>query len=140
MASVNKVIIIGNLGQDPEVRYTGSGQAVATLSIATTERWKGQDGTQQEKTEWHRVVVWGKQAELAKEYLAKGRQVYIEGRLQTRDWQDKDGNKRYTTETVCQRMQFLGSRGDAPSKDPSMPPPANTPDFGASTGDEDIPF
>lgn len=113
MASVNKVMLIGNLGADPEVRATGSGQTVATLRMATTERWLDKSGQKAEKTEWHRVVVWGRQAELCKEYLSKGRQVYVEGRLQTREWTDKDGNKRYTTEVVAQRVQFLGS---APGK------------------------
>jgi single-strand DNA-binding protein len=112
MASLNKVILIGNLGADPEVRFTGSGQAVATLRIATTEVWQGGN----EKTEWHRVVVFGKQAETCKNYLTKGRQVYVEGRLQTRQWDDKNGNKRYTTEVVAQRILFLGSAPAGASK------------------------
>ncbi len=115
MASVNKVILIGNLGRDPELRYTQSGQAVANFSLATNERFGGRDGgEQQERTEWHRIVTWGKTAETCAQYLAKGRNVYIEGRLQTRDWEDRDGNKRQTTEVVAQRVQFLGSpRGEA---------------------------
>ena len=106
--SVNKVILVGNLGQTPELKYTPSGQAVCNLSIATNEAWTGKDGQKQEKTEWHRLVLFGKLAELAGQYLQKGRQVYIEGKLQTRSWQDKDGQTRYTTEVVGQTMQFLG--------------------------------
>lgn len=109
--SLNKAMIIGNLGDDPEVRFTGGGQAVATLSVATNERWTDKAGQAQERTEWHRVVVWGKQAEQCKEYLSKGRQVFVEGRIQTRDWTDKEGHKRYTTEIIAQRVQFLGGRG-----------------------------
>jgi single-strand DNA-binding protein len=109
MASLNKVQLIGNLGKDPEVRFTGSGQAVANFPIATTEKWKNKDGQWEEKTEWHNIVVWGKLAELCREYLNKGRPVYVEGKLQTRSWQDKDGNKRYTTEIVGQAVQFLGA-------------------------------
>jgi len=112
-ASVNKVILVGNLGQDPEVRYTPSGSAVANFSIATNESWKGKDGQDQERTEWHKIVVWGKQAENCGEYLSKGRTVYIEGRLQTRDWTDKEGVKRYTTEIVANTVQFLGGPGGA---------------------------
>src|SRR3978361_1881549 len=111
MASVNKVILIGNLGADPEVRYMPSGDAVANLRIATTENWKDKAGEKQEKTEWHRVAFFGKLAEIAGEYLKKGSQVYVEGRLQTRKWQDKDGAEKYTTEIVADRMQMLGSRG-----------------------------
>lgn len=115
MASVNKVIVMGNLGSDPEVRFTQGGQCVATLSIATNERWKNkQTGEPEERTEWHRVVLWGKIAELARDYLAKGRTVYIEGRLQTRKWEDNQGQTKYTTEIVAQTMQFVGGRGDAP--------------------------
>ena len=149
MASINKVILIGNLGKDPELRYTGSGTAVANFSIATSERWKnGESGNFEERTEWHNVVVWGKQGENCNQYLSKGRPVYIEGKLQTRSWQDKDGNKRYTTEVVAQTVKFLGSRSDSglaagggqraatgttgPSFEDNSPP-----DFSA---DEDIPF
>ena len=111
MASINKVILIGNLGKDPEVRYTASGSAVANFSLATNERWKDkQSGNMEERTEWHKVVAWGKQAELCKEYLSKGRTIYLEGRLQTRQWDDKDGNKRYTTEVVAQTIQFLDKK------------------------------
>ncbi|MDV6343765.1 single-stranded DNA-binding protein [Nitrosomonas sp. Is37] len=110
MASVNKVILIGNLGRDPEVRYMPSGDAMANLNIATTDTWKDKGGEKQERTEWHRVVMFGKQAEIAGEYLKKGSQVYIEGRLQTRKWMDKSNIERYTTEIIADRMQMLGSR------------------------------
>ncbi len=114
--SVNKVIIVGRLGQDPEIRYTQGGAGVATINIATSENWLDKSGQKQERTEWHRVVVWGKQAENCAQYLKKGRQVYVEGRLQTRQWQDQAGNKRYTTEVVAQNVQFLGS-GNASRSD-----------------------
>lgn len=110
MASVNKVILIGNLGRDPETRFMPDGGAVTNVSIATTESWKDKNGEKQEKTEWHRVAFFGKLAEIAGEYLKKGSQVYVEGRLQTRKWQDKDGQDKYTTEIVADRMQMLGSR------------------------------
>lgn len=110
MASVNKVILIGNLGRDPETRYMPDGGAVTNVSIATTDTWKDKNGEKQEKTEWHRVAFFGKLAEIAGEYLKKGSQVYVEGRLQTRKWQDKDGQDKYTTEIVADRMQMLGSR------------------------------
>lgn len=112
MASLNKVMLIGNLGKDPELRYTTSGQAVASFSLATSEKFKNKSGEMEERTEWHRVTLWGKLAEIAGEYLAKGKTVYIEGRLQTREWADRDGNKRYTTEIVGDRMQMLGGKGD----------------------------
>jgi single-strand DNA-binding protein len=112
MSGVNKVIIIGNLGKDPELRHTGQGQAVATFSLATSDAWTDKNGQKQERTEWHRVVVWGKLAELCQKYLAKGRKAYIEGRLQTRAWDDKDGQKRYTTEIVANTVQFLDSAAD----------------------------
>jgi len=111
MASVNKVILVGNLGKDPEVRFTPSGRAVAKFPIATTESWMDQENSRQERTEWHNVVVWGKQAESCGQYLAKGRQVFIEGAIRSRSYDDKDGNKRYITEIVAQRVQFLGSSG-----------------------------
>ncbi len=111
MGTVNKVIIVGNLGRDAEIRYTPGGAAVSTLSLATTDVWNDKAGQRQEKTEWHRVVVWGKQAETLKDYLMKGRQIYVEGRLQTRQWDDKDGNKRYTTEIRSDRIVLLGGRG-----------------------------
>jgi single-strand DNA-binding protein len=108
MGSVNKVILVGNLGRDAELRYTPGGAAVATLNLATTEVWNDRNQQKQEKTEWHRVVVWGKQAESLQEYLTKGKQIYVEGRLQTRQWDDKDGNKKYTTEIKADRITLLG--------------------------------
>jgi len=142
MASVNKAILIGNLGKDPELRYTPSGRAVANFSIATTERWKGQDGENQEKTEWHNIVLWGRTAELAKEYLSKGSPVYIEGRIQTRSYEDKNGVKKYITEIVGQRMQFLGKRGETGSDYTPPPPPADesAPFDNKSVDDDDLPF
>jgi len=110
MASINKVIIIGNLGRDPETRYMPDGGAITNISVATTDKWKDKNGEMQEKTEWHRVAFFGKLAEIAGEYLKKGSQVYVEGRLQTRKWQDKDGADKYTTEIVANQMQMLGSR------------------------------
>jgi single-strand DNA-binding protein len=111
MGSVNKVILVGNLGRDAELRYTPGGAAVATLNLATTEVWNDKAGQKQEKTEWHRVVVWGKSAETLSEYLTKGKQIYVEGRLQTRQWDDKEGNKRYTTEIRGDRIVLLSSGG-----------------------------
>jgi single-strand DNA-binding protein len=113
MASVNKVILLGNLGRDPETRYTTGGDAVTNLSIATSEQWKDKSGEKQERTEWHRVVLFGRQAEVAGEYLKKGRSVYIEGRLQTRKYTDKDGVEKYSTEIVADRMQLIGGGRDA---------------------------
>jgi single-strand DNA-binding protein len=127
MASLNRVFILGNLGQDPELRYTAGQTAVATLNVATTENWLGRDGQRQENTEWHRVVVWGKQAENCSKYLAKGRSVFVEGRLQTRSWEDKNGQKRYTTEINASTVQFIGGAGGGASP--------NTQHFGASGGD-----
>ncbi|MFQ5513309.1 MAG: single-stranded DNA-binding protein [Myxococcota bacterium] len=137
---LNKVMLIGNLGRDPELRYTQNGQAVANFTLATNETWTNRNGEAQERTEWHRIVVWGKLAEIANEYLAKGKQVYVEGRLQTREWEDREGKKRSTTEITAERFLMLGSRGDpgyqtgpAPTgEDPGGPPPA-------PEGD-DIPF
>ncbi len=111
MGSVNKVILVGNLGRDAELRYTPGGAPVATLNLATTEVWNDKAGQRQEKTEWHRVILWGKSAESLSEYLVKGKQIYIEGRLQTRQWDDKDGNKRYTTEIRSDRVVLLGGGG-----------------------------
>ena len=147
---VNKCILVGNLGKDPETRYTPSGSAVTNITVATAESWKDkQTGEQQERTEWHRVVFFNRLAEVAGEYLRKGSQVYIEGKIQTRKWQDKNGQDRYTTEIVGNEMQMLGSRGDnaggarpaaaqaAPQQQqqqqPAPPPPAD--DF-----EDDIPF
>jgi single-strand DNA-binding protein len=133
MASVNKVILIGNLGRDPELRYTQSGQAVANFTLATSERFANKSGEQQERTEWHRIVAWGKTGELCAQYLSKGRSVYIEGRLQTREWEDKEGQKRSTTEIVAQNVTFLGGPrgaqggaggggGEPQRGEPSAPP------------------
>src|SRR6056297_2926435 len=110
--SVNKAILVGNLGKDPDLRYTPAGTAVATFSMATTERYKDRDGNRQEKTEWHNVVAWRQLAEICGKYLHKGKQVYLEGKIQSRKYQDRDGNDRYITEVVADQMQMLGSRGD----------------------------
>lgn len=115
MASVNKVILLGNLGRDPETRYSPDNAAITNVSIATTRRYKDSSGQQQEETEWHRVVFFGRLAEIAGEYLRKGRPVYVEGRLRTRKWQDKEGNDKYTTEIVAENMQLLGGRDGAPT-------------------------
>ena len=122
MASVNKVILIGNLGKDPETRYLPSGDAVANFSVATTEKFKDKSGAMQEHTEWHRISFFGRQAEIAGEYLKKGSPVYVEGRIRTRKWQDKEGNDRYSTEIVGDRMQLLGGRGGSESmqREPAM--------------------
>lgn len=141
MASVNKVILIGNLGRDPEVRYTQNGTAVANFTLATNEVWNDKGGERQERTEWHRIVVWGKQAEIAREHLAKGKQVYVEGSIQTRQWDDREGNKRTTTEIKAQRVVMLGraepgetrmsattAAPDTAGEEPGPPP------------DDDIPF
>ena len=111
MASVNKVILVGNLGRDPEVRFTPSGRAVANFTLATTDSWTDQESGRQERTEWHRIVVWGKQAESCGQYLSKGRQVYVEGAIRSRSYEDKEGNKRSVVEIVAQRIQFLGGGG-----------------------------
>jgi single-strand DNA-binding protein len=140
MASVNKVILLGNLGRDPEVRFTQGGTPVANFTMATTERWNDPSGEKKEKTEWHRIVVWGKQAEIAGEYLRKGRPVFVEGSLQTREWTDRDGNKRYTTEVRAQRLQLLGrpdDRGPAPGGGPA-PDEAGEPS--GAFAEDDIPF
>jgi single-strand DNA-binding protein len=143
MSGVNKVILIGNLGANPELRYTQGQQAVANLRLATTEKWTDKNGQKQEATEWHRVVVWGKQAEICGQYLTKGRQVYIEGSIRTRQWQDQQGQKRYTTEIVARNVQMLGGRGERPSDETeaTVPPDETTirDDFGGGP-DDDIPF
>jgi single-strand DNA-binding protein len=131
--SVNKVILVGRLGQNPEVRYTPSGAAVANFSVATSENWMDKSGQKQERTEWHKIVVWGKTAENCGQYLAKGRQVYIEGRLQTRQWQDKDGQTKYTTEVQAQTVQFLGS-GAGASSDQRGSREMGSPDAGMQGG------
>ncbi len=136
--SVNKVILIGRLGADPEIRYTADGQPVATFRIATSERWTDKNGNRQERVEWHRIVAFGRLAEICGEYLSKGRQVYIEGRLQTRSYEDRDGVKRYVTEIVAQNMQMLGRREEAASAPPSGAP---EPDFiDEPPPEEDLPF
>jgi len=113
MAGINKAILVGRLGKDPEIRYTPSGTAIANFTMATSENYKDKDGQKQERTEWHRIVAFGKLAEICGEYLAKGKQVYIEGRIQTRSWDDKEGNKKYMTEIVANTMQMLGKPEDA---------------------------
>ena len=142
MAGINKAILIGRLGSDPEIRYTPSGVAVANFSIATSEEWKDKDtGEKRERTEWHRIVAWGRLGEICGEYLSKGRQVFIEGRIQTRDWEDQNGVKRYTTEIVANQMLMLGSRDFADqnrSQGPPVPDYPGVPSQGP--GDDDIPF
>ncbi len=140
MRGINKTIIVGNLGQDPDTRYLPSGSAVTNISVATSESWKDkQTGEQKDRTEWHKVTMFGRLAEIAAEYLRKGSQVYIEGKLQTDKWQDKDGNDRYTTKIIANQMQMLGSRQgqtqSAPSSKPAAPPQSHPEDF-----DDDIPF
>lgn len=160
---LNKVMLIGRLGKDPELKYTPGGQAVANFTLATSERFNNKDGQKQERTEWHAVVAWGKQAELANQYLKKGREVYVEGRIQTRSWDDRDGNKKYKTEVVATAIQFLGSRDGGTSQGQGgngggyasqsrgggfQAPPAG--DFGQNSGsssntpgditDDDLPF
>jgi single-strand DNA-binding protein len=146
---VNKVILVGNLGKDPEVRYMPSGGAVANVTIATSEQWKDkQSGEQRERTEWHNVVFYQKLAEIVGEYLKKGSQVYVEGALRTRKWQDKNGNDRYTTEIIASEMQMLGSRGGGSTSFNQAEPPTAAKPAAASAGgdsfseefDDDIPF
>ena len=136
MASLNKVLLIGNLGKDPEIRYTTSGTAVASFSLATSERFKNKGGDWEERTEWHNVTLWGRLAEIAGEYLAKGRTVYLEGRLQTRKWQDRDGKDRFTTEIIGEKMQMLSKKDSGREGDPEPDSFYNSP---GSSGD-DIPF
>jgi single-strand DNA-binding protein len=151
MASVNKVILVGNLGRDPETRYTASGSAITNISVATSESWKDKSsGEKVEKTEWHRIVFFNRLAEIAGEYLRKGSQVYIEGKLQTRKWQDKSGQDRYTTEIVGNEMQMLGGRSEGAGQSqpntgfrkPAESQPAPTPQPKAEEDfqDDDIPF
>lgn len=138
---VNKVILVGNLGRDPELRSTPSGQPVATFSLATSRKWRDKEGNRQEQTEWHQIVCWGRQAEVAGEYLTKGKQIYVEGRLQTRSWDDRNsGEKRYKTEVVCDNFQMLGSRGDSGGgyRPPAAPDAGG--DLSAPPEDDDIPF
>jgi single-strand DNA-binding protein len=150
MPGVNKVIIVGNLGKDPDLRHTPQGQAVCNFSVATSETWNDKTGQKQERTEWHRVVVWGKLGELCAKYLSKGRQVYVEGKLQTRQWDDANGQKRYTTEVVANTVQFLsGGAGAGASRhentndfgqDPFGAPPSFDEGHAADTSTDDIPF
>ncbi len=134
---VNKVILIGNLGRDPEMRATKSGVAVANLSLATSRRWKDKEGERQEQTEWHNVVCFGRQAEVAGQYLTRGRQIYVEGRLQTRSWEDQGtGETRYRTEIVCENFQMLGQRATPSDAAPGAP----SEDPGPEPEDDDIPF
>jgi len=134
---INKATLIGNLGQDPEIRYTQSGTRVATFTVATTERWKGQDGQMQESTEWHRIVAWQRLAEICGEYLHKGSRVYIEGKIQTRKWQDQNGNDRYTTEIVAREMKMLTPQNGQSSSDNGYSPPEPPPQYNSG---EDVPF
>jgi single-strand DNA-binding protein len=148
MSSLNKIMLIGNLGKDPEIRYTPDGSAVATFSLATSESWTDKNGGRQEHTEWHTIVAWSRLADLAKRFLTKGRQIYVEGRIRSREWNDRDGNKRRTTEVIATQMVLLGSRSqgadtgiqpmDSFAKTPTDSP---EPPFG-DTGitDSDIPF
>ncbi len=139
MAGVNKVIIVGRLGQDPEVKTIAGGNTVARLNIATSENWNDKNCQKQERTEWHRVVVWGKLAELCGKYLSKGRQAYVEGRLQTRSWEDQQGQKKYTTEIVANTVQFLGSgQGTSTQADDQSQDYPPEPSF--NNADEEIPF
>lgn len=143
MRGVNKVILIGNLGRDPEIRYTTSGQAVANFTIATTEVRTNKDGKRDEFTEWHRIVAWGRLAEICGEYLSKGKTVYIEGVLRTRSWEDKEGKKRWTTEVIAQNMQMLGGPSVEKSTSTSDVEDKLTEDFGseeAFSSDDDVPF
>ncbi len=143
---INKAILIGNLGADPEIRYTQSGTPVATFNVATTERWKGQDGQMQESTEWHRIVAWNRLAEICGEYLNRGSKVYIEGRIKTRKWQDQNGNDRYTTEIIAREMKMLTPRGgsadgyEGKNVDNSFPEPPDGMMGGFGGTGEDVPF
>ena len=138
---VNKVILVGNLGRDPESRSLPSGQPVVNFSLATSRRYKDRDGNRKDDTEWHNIVVFGRQAEIAAQYLTKGKQIYLEGRIQTRSWDDKEGKKQYRTEIICENFQMLGSKGDGGSRGGdygSAPEPSSG--GGGDFGDDDIPF
>jgi single-strand DNA-binding protein len=142
---VNKVILIGNLGADPELRATQSGTSVATLSVATSRKWKNKEGQQQDETEWHRVIVWAQAAEFCANYLSKGSKVYVEGRLQTRKWQDQSGNDRYTTEIIATTVQSLSPKGSEGGggggyDEPPLPPEPFGGGMGGSGTGEDVPF
>ncbi len=142
MSGVNKVILVGNLGSDPTMRHTPNGTAVVNFNIATTERFTTKDGEKDSRTEWHRVVAWARLAEICNDYLKKGKQVYIEGRLQTRSWEDQQGNKKYTTEVVANNMVMLGRAGDSPMEIPpqDFPPEAEGAAQTPSADDDDLPF
>ncbi len=142
MAGVNKAILIGNLGRDPELRYTQSGQAVVNFSIATSENWTDKNGERQERTEWHRIVVWGKAGENCARFLSKGRMVYVEGRIQTREWEDREGQKRTTTEINAQTVTFLGGAGAGRGGEAGAPGPSeSSPDLGSDPPpQDDVPF
>ena len=142
MSGINKAILIGNLGRDPELRYTPSGRAVVSFPLATTDQWTGQDGQRNEKTVWHNIIAWGKQAEVMKEYLRKGRQVYIEGRIDNRSYEKKDGSgKAYISEVIVQNFQFLGGRPDnAGGRAETEAPPESEAPEGAASNDDDLPF
>ncbi len=140
MASVNKVILIGNLGKDPELKFLPSGVPMVKFSIATTERFKDSEGNQQEKTEWHNIVMWKRQAEIANEYLKKGSPVYIEGRLQTRSWEDENGVKKYMTEVVGLQMQLLGRREDSAAEGPPNDVPEPSGKKETLEDEDDLPF
>jgi single-strand DNA-binding protein len=140
MASLNKVLIMGNLGSDPELKRTPSGQAVATLNVATNESWTDKENNRQERTEWHRIVVWGRQAEQCGQYLKKGRQVFVEGRIQTRSWEDQQGQKKFMTEIVAQTVQFIGSPGGRGEESPLPEPSGRDVEPPASISDDDVPF
>ncbi|MFH1076808.1 MAG: single-stranded DNA-binding protein [Pseudomonadota bacterium] len=139
MASVNKVILIGNLGKDPEIRYTASGTAVANLSLATTDTWTNKNGEKETRTEWHRIVAWGRLGEICGEYLSKGKSVYIEGRIQTKEWEDKEGNKRQAKEIVAMAMQMLGAKGGGETNNPEADDSLDSATTPGGFGD-DIPF
>jgi len=138
---INKAILIGNLGRDPEIRTTPSGQTIAKFSVATSRRWTNREGERQERTEWHNIVCWGRQAEVAGQYLHKGKQIYIEGRIQTDSWEDREtGKKMYRTEIVCENFQMLGSRGDSGGGTPPRRPEPSSDSFDGAAEDDDIPF
>jgi single-strand DNA-binding protein len=140
MATVNKVILIGHLGKDPELRYTPGGQAVCDMSLATTEQWTDKSGKRQEQTEWHRIVAWGRQAENCSQYLAKGCQIYVEGKLRTRKWRHKDGHDRWTTEIVADIVHFLGSKNGSGERREERPADRSSDQGSGSIDDGDIPF
>lgn len=138
MASLNRVMLIGNMGDDPDMRYTAGGSAVCNFTLATNESWKDKDGNKQQKSEWHRVVMFGKLAEIAGQYLKKGSAVYVEGKLQTRKWQDKDGKDRYTTEIIADEMKMLGGGGEKPQEKPEKT--GRQQHYEKADFDDDLPF